>query len=227
MIVSHRLRFIFFHNPKCAGTSVRQILQAEHDDLVLFRDIKPAPFLMNDLDHSHLRLWEMRLLYPAIIEAARSYRSVILVRNPWRRFVSALDEHFKLFHPMVPLAAMSPEQQVRAIEIFIEQGIRVDQITTNYRFVHFSPQLWFIRLGDTQIPGNVLPMTDGGDFMASVFSCLGLPPREVPKVNTSRLDLTHVLTSPKIANFVREFYAMDFWYLAGNPTLRHLTRPPI
>jgi len=227
MIVSHRRRFIFFHNPKCAGTSLRHVMQAEHDDPVIFRDIKPAPFLLNDLDHTHLRLWEIQLLYPQIIEAAQSYRSVILVRSPWRRFVSALDEHFKLFQPHVPLVSMSREQQIRAIEIFVEQGLLIGRITTNFRFVHFSPQLWFIRLGDRQVPGNVVPMDDSGDCMDLVFSCLGLPRLEVPKVNSSRIDLTHVLTSPRVAAFVRDFYAMDFWYLASVPALRHLTRPPV
>ena len=129
MIVSHQQRFIVFHNPKCAGTSLRHVLQVLHDDPVIFRDIKPAPFLMNDLDHTHLRLWEIQLLYPRIIEAAQSYRSVILVRNPWRRFVSALDEHFKLFHPNVSLAGMAPEQQIRTIEAFVEQGLAIGRIT--------------------------------------------------------------------------------------------------
>ena len=125
MIISHQRRAIFFHNPKCAGTSVRRALQPFHDDPVRFRGIQAVPFLMNDMDHSHLRLWELQLLYPHIMEAARSYRSAILVRNPYHRFISAVDEHYKVFQPSVPFAAMTPEQQTETVETFLERGLRV------------------------------------------------------------------------------------------------------
>ena len=225
MIVCHRRRFIFFHNPKCAGTALREALAPWHDDPFEFRGVQPAPYFLNQLDHAHLRLWEMQVLFPHIVEAARSYRSVVIVRNPYRRFISAVDEHFKMFQPRVPLQAMSPAERVETIETLIERGLTVARITTNYRFIHFSPQLWFVRIGEQQIPTNVVAMDDHGQFVAEVVNCLGVPVKEVQHANRSRSDLTHVLTSPKIAAFVRQFYAMDFWYLASDPALRHLTRP--
>ena len=81
MIVSHARQFIFFHNPKCAGTSMRVALAGYHDDPFSFWGIFPAPFFRNHIDHTHLRLWEMQVLFPHIIRAAQTYRTVIFVRN--------------------------------------------------------------------------------------------------------------------------------------------------
>ena len=119
---------------------------------VSFWGIFPAPFFRNHIDHTHLRLWEMQVLFPHIIRAAQTYRSVIFVRNPYRRFLSAIDEHFKKFQPSVQLATMSHADQITAIEAFIEKILNIGVITTNFRFIHFSPQVWFIRLGDRNIP---------------------------------------------------------------------------
>jgi hypothetical protein len=226
MIVSHARRFIFFHNPKCAGTSMRAALAAYHDDPFTFWGIFPAPFFRNNIDHTHLRLWEMQVLFPHLIAAAQTYRSVIFVRNPYQRFLSALDEHFKKFQAHIPLATMPAADQTRTIEAFIAKALNIALITTNFRFIHFSPQLWFIRLGDRDVPRNVLAMDDRGMFISRAFECLGLEPGDMTLENPSQLDLLHTLASPKVAGFVRDFYAPDFEFFAAVPQLAHLVSLP-
>ncbi len=89
MIVSHANRFIFFHNPKCAGTSFRDALKLYHDDGFNFWDIFHAPYFKNHIDHTHLRLWEIQAQFPHLFRCAESYNSVIFVRSAHARFLSA------------------------------------------------------------------------------------------------------------------------------------------
>lgn len=112
MIISHAHRFIFFHNPKCAGTSFRDALQPYHDDAFTFWGIFYAPYFRNHIDHTHLRLWEMQAQFPAVFACTACYNSVIFVRNPYARFLAAVNEHFKKFQPQIDLAAMTSPQRV-------------------------------------------------------------------------------------------------------------------
>ena len=193
---------------------------------VSFWGIFPAPFFRNHIDHTHLRLWEMQVLFPHIIRAAQTYRSVIFVRNPYRRLLSAVDEHFKKFQPSVQLAALSHADQVRVIEAFIDKILNIGVITTNFRFIHFSSQVWFIRLGDRKIPTCALPMDDQGAFIGRALEFLGLEQQSVRRENPSGLDLAHVIASAKISAFVRDFYAPDFEFFTADSELRHLGGMP-
>jgi tetratricopeptide (TPR) repeat protein len=222
MIISHRRRFIFFHNPKTAGMSLRAILAPYHDDACPLHGILQRPPFDHRMDFAHLRLWEISLLFPAVLEAALTYRSLVFVRDPYRRFVSALDQHFKTYCPDLPLLSMQPEQQVAVVEIFLQRILRLEMIRADHRFVHFSPQVWFVLFNGTRVPGHILPMDDQGAFTQSGLASLGLPPHAVPHDNRSRLDLTHVLASAKIRALVRDFYAADFAFFAADPALAHL-----
>jgi len=223
MIVSHARRFIFFHNPKCAGTSFRDTLKPYHDDPITFWGPRPSPFFRNDLDHTHLRLWEVQALYPALLAAAETeYRSVIFVRSPYLRFLSALAEHFKKFQPNIPLANLSSHQQGQVIDQFLDRILTIAVITTNWTFIHFSPQIWFLRLGDRVVPRLILPMEAAGDFMERALDYLDLPRSELPHHNPSPFDLGHLLSVPRVSRFVQEFYALDFEFLRASPELARL-----
>lgn len=222
MIVSHANRFIFFHNPKCAGTSFRDTLRPYHDDKFTFWGIFHSPYFKNHIDHTHLRLWEMQAQFPQVFACAKSYNSVIFVRNPYARFLSAVNEQIKKFQPQINLAPMSPRQRVEVVEAFIRQGLSIARITTDWRFIHFSPQFWYLRLGDRAIPRHVIPMGSDDAFAREALSVLGLPDLPVPRHNPSPIDLTPALASPIVTGFVREFYADDFAYFRADARLAPL-----
>ncbi len=219
MIVSHANRFIFFHNPKCAGMSFRQVLQPYHDDPVSFWGAYQAPYFKNMIDHSHLRLWELLAQFPSVFACAERYNSVIFVRDPWSRFLSALNEHFKKFQPQIDLAGMAPGERVAVVEAFIAKLLHVSRITTDWRFVHFSPQIWFLKLGDRQIPRHVIPMQDGSLFTRAGLAALGLPDLEVPSINPSPVDLSAARDSAVVRRFVETFYSDDMAFFRANPML--------
>ena len=225
MIISHQHRFIFFHNPKSAGMSLRPVLAPFHDDPIPLQGNFRHPPFDYELDFAHLRLWEIQALFPAVLANASIYRSLIFVRTPYQRFVSAIDQHFKTYCPNLPLPELPPEQQRLVIETFIGKALHPTTLRASHRFIHFSPQAWFLQSGALRLPVDIVPMDDHGRFIARGLQSLGLPPCPVPHNNRSRLDLTHVLSSPTIRAFVQDFYAEDFAFLAADPTLAHLAEP--
>jgi hypothetical protein len=222
VIVSHTNRFIFFHNPKCAGTSFRDTLKPYHDDQFTFWGIFYASYFKNHIDHTHLRLWELHAQFPRLFACTETYNSVIFVRNPYARFLSPVNEHIKKFQPQINLAAMTPQQRVDVVIAFIRQVLTIARITTDWRFIHFSPQIWYLRLGDRVIPRHVIPMGSDDSFVGEALSVLGLPDSPVPRHNPSIFDLTPALASHDVSRFVREFYADDFAYLRTHERLAAL-----
>jgi len=146
------------------------------------------------------------------------------VRNPWERFLSAVDEHFKKFQPQVPLRDLTPADQVRVVEQFVEQLLNVGNITTRWQLVHFSPQLWQILIGERIVPRAIIPMIEGDDYFGRAFAALGVPGVPVPWHNRSPGRLLHLLESPKVDGFVREFYALDLAFFEGRADLAALAR---
>jgi Sulfotransferase family len=121
MIISHHHRFIFFHNPKTAGMSRRAVLAHYRDDRIPMHDVfEHLPFV-HPLEIAHLRLWEISVLFPSVIELAQGYRSLVFIRDPYRRFVSALDQHFKTPYPNLPLLHIRPQEHALIIETITEQ----------------------------------------------------------------------------------------------------------
>ena len=219
MIVSHARRFIFFHNPKCADMSFREALDPYHDDPFKFWGVYSAPFCRNVLDHSHFRLWELQQLFPKVFGCAEDYASVIFVRNPWDKFVSAVDEHFKKFQPTIPIRDLPPADQTRVVEQFTDRLLNIANITTNWTFVHCSPQLWQIAIGSRIVPRHIIPMGQGDDFFARAFEVLGLLVMAAPWRNQSPTRMAHILDSPKVDQFVRSFYALDLEFFRSGPDL--------
>lgn len=219
MIVSHASRFIFFHNPKCAGTSFRDALKPWHDDPFSFWGIYHAPYFRNHIDHTHLRLWEFAAQFPQIFERVDEYNSLIFVRDPRTRFLSAVNEHFKKFQSHIPLAHLETAERTALVETFIRDALNIARITTDWRFVHFSPQVWFLKFGGRTIPRHIVPMDERGSFARDGLTRLGLPTVEIPHHNPSPVDLRTILKSPLVEQFIRSFYEDDLAFLKADPAL--------
>ena len=226
MIISHAHRFVVYHNPKTAGMSLRAALLPYHDDPRPAYGVLETPWFDYPLDFAHLRLHEIQRLFPSLIGSMRAYRSVIVVRNPYKRFISAVDQHLKTVYAHVPLEDAPPHERTLAIETFIERVFRVELVQKDFRFVHLSPQVWFLRHEQFRLPTNVVPFDEDGVFLERCFALLGVPPQPDMHDNKSKLDLRHVFQSRKITDFVQDFYAKDFEFLAADPTLAHLVAGP-
>src|SRR5579871_2155915 len=137
MIVSHSRRFIFIHNPKAAGTSFRDALKQYHDDAVDFWYRRYSPYFGCEIDYAHMRLWELSALFPTMFDALPEYETLVLVRNPYERFVSALAQHLTAFHQNLDYYRTDREELRKYTERFIERDLRMERVIGDARFVHF------------------------------------------------------------------------------------------
>lgn len=95
MIISDRKKFIFLHNPKCAGTSIRNKLM-QYDDrnnyYWLFSELFGYKF-----DKAHMSLSTFYKFNKDDFSLMKDYFTFGFVRNPYTRIVSAFSES----HPEV------------------------------------------------------------------------------------------------------------------------------
>jgi len=87
-MISHRFRFIFVHNPKTAGSAIRETI----------RKIDPEA-AEECMPHIHMTAWEHKLAYPNEFD---EYYKFGFVRNPWDLIVSHYFYHRDAIKVPVP-----------------------------------------------------------------------------------------------------------------------------
>lgn len=209
MIISHQDRFVFIHNPKCAGSSFRHQIAHLHDDATTFWDIHFNHHLGLHLDHAHLRVWELRAFHGDLLERLRGYRSVVFVRNPIRRLASAIVHHIGAYRPELQFADCDRRDQIAIVDRIIDE-LTIERIITDYRYVHFSPQRWFFMHPDDTLAWKVLPLSNDAESILPGFDALGLPRAAPEPINTAPIDYSHLLNHPRLLLFGVDFYAGDF-----------------
>jgi len=99
MIISESKKFIFLHNPKCAGTTVRKSLKkydSRNDYYWLFDEVDGVK-----VDKAHMPLNIFRRYADSDFKLLSDYFVFGFVRNPFERVVSAFNEgHIQLFRAM-------------------------------------------------------------------------------------------------------------------------------
>jgi hypothetical protein len=226
MIVSHSKQFIFLHIPKCAGTSFRDVLKPYHDDNENFWYRRHSGYFGCELDYAHLRLWELHALCPRLFDALAGYKSLALMRNPYERFISALAQHLTAFHPKLDYYAVDKEVLREYAGRFIRDELRMERVLGNARFVHFSPQTWYITLGGRRLVHQVLPIPSDATGWAEIFASLGVPAAPVGRSNRRGAPLRHLLRIEGILQWIEAFYKADFTWMRGDPGLAALTARP-
>ena len=132
-MVSHSHKFTFFHHPKCAGTRFRAALAPYHDDAVPFRGIFHAPYFRKTIDRTCLRPCEMAARLPDICEKATDYGTTIVVRGPYARFLSAVNEHARKFRPQIDIRNMPPDRRTLLVEGFVRDWYPDDFVFSRTR----------------------------------------------------------------------------------------------
>ncbi len=204
MIISHKHRFVFLHNPKCGGTSVRDAL-AQYADVDSFRFCGYADSAVQDLSHLRVDQWT-REVWDAYREG---YFFFGLVRDPIDRFMSAMSEfrHQHLEHDRFDLETLLP------------QLLTTNSILYDWRFIHFSPQWSYFALhrGFIHVPMvhlfdiRNLEQTLGSEEFAKQ---LGLP--ETLKVGNGRPSYFRPKEiSDNLRSFAASLYQDDYAWLSG------------
>tara|TARA_Y100000389_G_scaffold202588_1_gene248312 strand:+ start:3800 stop:4471 length:672 start_codon:yes stop_codon:yes gene_type:complete len=102
MIISHRKKFIWIHLPKCAGTSIRKLLQTNP---IFQTDIHPMWHTKKDINWKEeypkvdTNLWthssasDIKKYLDERGYRWDDYFKFVFIRNPWEREVSAYEYH--------------------------------------------------------------------------------------------------------------------------------------
>lgn len=156
MILSDRYRFLFIHIPKCAGTSVRNAVLPYHDaDARFLKAVETHPEL-GPIDFRHLPLTLLRRLDPEAFAKLESYESYALIRDPYRRFRSAMAQRAKMYlgTEMAQLGTSELRDEIcRVID-----HLQSEPPVLAPEFIHFSRQSDFVQADGRRMVGNLFPV---------------------------------------------------------------------
>jgi hypothetical protein len=112
MIISDSKEFIFIHNPKCAGTTMRNALRHHETTGDLF--FNHATIRRKMVDKAHMPLYVVRDNFPDHFKLFSSYIVFMFVRNPYARTVSAFNE----LHPDLWKKLVDEEASADSVKLY-------------------------------------------------------------------------------------------------------------
>ncbi len=197
MIISHKHKFIFIHNPKCAGQSVREVLRDYHDSEVLYWDHEYNAVLDRIVDRAHLWAKDFSLYEPLDLG---DFFVFGYVRNPYDRFKSAYNQYW----------LMNPDHELMDVNSFAEKYINDLSIRYDWNLIHFCPQYLFFYDGRKRIADFIGKQEKYAEDLIFISSVLGFH-IEHQVINKSRSDnIRKQDYSAKTLRLINELYERDF-----------------
>lgn len=143
MIYSHQLQLVFIHNPKCAGTTIRDRITKsltgqtiELWGLAKTNELKSSAY-EGIVDKAHLPINMLKKLYPEIFEYFHTSTVVAFTRHPITRLISAFNQAHNNF------SKIQPENYNQ--ELFNNYCVNVvNSKIYDARFIHARRQIDFI-----------------------------------------------------------------------------------
>lgn len=211
MIISERSNFIFIHNPKCAGTSVRRLLM-DYDTT--------GEFFWSTTDwngrrifNAHMPLFMFRSCYPHYFALLQTHLSFMFVRHPYERTVSAFNELHPEFAPK-PGDPASEAAYTTALNDFIcdikDSGLRRHPL----KYRHFFRQSEFAYLGNKCHVDVIMKIEEWPRCLTKLAAFLPIVAdtiRSGEKQNVKPLARQHrSFLKPESIKLIHKFYELDF-----------------
>jgi hypothetical protein len=215
MIVSDSKSFVFVHNPKVAGTSVRLTLNPWRNPGKDFWGWDLYPQAGGLIDLAHMPLDLLIQLHPEIFMRMQSFFAFGFVRNPWQRYFSSVSRYL-LWTTDFNKAAVTRTREgfERYASDFILANLDKDRMGYDYRLIHFLPQKRFFFMFDNPVV-KYFRMEDleTGEFPAEL-AALGLQGMRKENVSEPHLKVNGEFDpnglTPEARAKVLEFYREDF-----------------
>ena len=223
MIISERKGFIFIHNPKCAGTSVRSALTPYDTTHDLFWNFEM--WNGREIDRAHMPLFMFRSLYPHYFALLGQYLSFMFVRDPYDRAVSAFNEVRRTLVPSSGEAGSEKNYRV-ALNSFLANMTEKSLRREMRKYRHFVRQSDMAFLGQKRFADIVMKIEEWpaclsqlAVFMPDIAEAIA----ESERLNVTRLPNRHksYLDDAAIAR-IDDLYAHDFDLFGYS----RLTAPP-
>lgn len=177
MIISHAHRFVFFHNPKAGGTSVRKAIEGFNDTGFGLWGADPAQTAGIETDRAHLGIDEFIRFYPDLWDEVRDYRKFCLCRDPQARFLSSVSEYAKHYGGTDLRFATAEENResvfaametLSGFEDAMNPGLAAD-----LRLTHFKPQKIYWSAETEPVEVTVYATAAMDDFLAEIARITG------------------------------------------------------
>ena len=214
MIVSNMNKWVFIHNPKVAGSSIRKVLLPYNESRVEFWHQRYCPELQRVVDMSHLSTEEFDVVTKGDY---RGHFKFGFVRDPYARLLSALKE----FSTQNDVDVVSTQ---RARSSFILDKLTAVTIQYDWRYSHFRPQFMFFYRGVRRTVDFIGRFHRLDEDFRTVCAILNLHrPDELP-IERDRGHCDHIedpllMFGKEALEAVNALYAMDRMLFA--PYLEH------
>lgn len=148
MIINDSKKICFIHIPKCAGTSIRNMMQ-EFDDL---NGLHSGKVEVHDelglLDYVHIPLPILSEHFPDLYSKVKSYHSFAVIRDPYKRFASSITQRLKMYHKqkIQDLSNEKIQSEINSCIKFLNNN--QDQSLLPAEYIHFQRQSSYVFNGD-------------------------------------------------------------------------------
>ena len=204
MIICDPLKFFFIHNPKAAGSSIRKRLLPFNTSKIELWHQRYIPALDRIADLSHLAALDV----PHVVDVPSDYFRFGFLRNPYRRFFSAIKEHSR--QNSVDLS--TPE----LISEFVLRSLTPANVRFSWQYSHFCPQHFYFYAGNKLVADYLGRQETLQEDWRKILAILGLPeeladlPHERQTEGSDTADICS-LSEPAVAR-INQLYARDWFY---------------
>lgn len=227
MIISDSHEFVFLHNPKAAGTSVRQALKKWDTRNNFYWGIVLDQASHWNVDKAHLPLHVLARLFPKDHERVHRYFSFGFCRHPVTRFISAFHEGFPEIYSRFAQGDLSQDEYASKLNDYCQK--MVSRAAWDPGFTHATPQFPLFYDGVRCAADLIIPIEDPRpklNLLARLLAEVGVAVRacfddDADRKNErkTRLSADEVL-SPANLRSLEQFYERDFeafGYVPGHP----------
>jgi Sulfotransferase family len=219
LIISESHEFVFIHNPKCGGTTIRNaLMKFDTTDNFFWSFVERekgtrnfSQFQKNRIDKAHMPMHILRSLYPHYFSLLNSYFVFVVVRNPYDRAVSAFNETHK------GLLKNSPgnlDEFILALNVFWEGAEATNVKGWNFKFRHSVLQRDMVYIGSKRLADLTIKAEDWDAGISALAKfrpevCDALIRARPQNVKPNSIATMDVLSKNSIKR-INELYESDF-----------------
>ncbi len=193
MIIDERHEIAFLHIPKCAGTTIRSLLQAFDSNAGLFSDRVEMHPQLGMIDYVHIPLFVLDKYFPKEFNLVKKFWSFAVVRDPHSRFASSVAQRIKMYSGK-SLKAMSRSDLAKEIDYciqFLEANGGYGKLLPP-SFIHFQRQSDFLFLNSDLIVKNIYSTDEMSSLIKKLKSKIGIELKIVDQVDEYKLNQSYL-----------------------------------
>jgi hypothetical protein len=210
VIVSESKGFVFIHNPKCAGTSVRESLKKHDTRDNYFWMGEYCHVLNRHIDKAHIILKNLAISYPEIFRLLDRFFVFTFVRDPYERFYSSFFEYMKHHRKDIVIPPDS-RKVMEMINDFAVANITPNSVVNDFKLRHFPPQHLFVYIGNKSYVDFVGKVERMAESIKVIEQALRIDNLIVQKKNVmpNRQPVSEIFTQ-KTRDIIHRVYERDF-----------------